>query len=1105
MWTILAVIGLLVLHYALAARSLLRENPTVDEVAHLPAGITYWQKGTFRLYHHNPPLFKLVAALPVVMARPAMEELYITKSWRSPSPSQATFSQWFALFNAGRYFELFQIARLMMPLFTVIGGVVVFAWSARLFGRWGGLLSLALWAFCPNILAHARLVTSDACSTVMGVAATYAFWGYLREPTWKRAALAGVLLGVAQLSKFSMLLLYAVWPLLWLSHLAMVGPGEGAGDRRSQGTLRIIARGLLHGLAIVALSVLTIDAGYFFEGVGIPLDRFEFGSRTLTRPVPPGMARPHSENELLEATWQFRINRFRGTWLGALPMPLPEHYLLGFDEQKIETEGVPPRYFLAARTGSADRIDAERRSPQTAQERTKGYTVYLDGELRNTGWLTYYPRALLYKVPEGTWLLVALSLIALAARRSSSAWFDEVALWAVPSVILVSMSLFTDINLGLRYVLAIFPYVFIATGKVVPWCQGLRQPWCRVTGSIVGGSLALTVVASLWIQPSYLSYFNWASGGPDREPVRLIDSNLDWGQDLVELQRWWRKNIPDQEIGLAYFGQINPSIFALRGEPFRWFLPPIPPDAIAPMVKSPTSKLIGLAPRLEPGYYAVSATLLYGLPWRLYDPASPLVEPLAVQPAWNVFKPGAFNYFRRFRPITTIGHSIYVYRLTEEDVAPVDSRREEPAAADHDSRSHRLSTDIDLRQVIFAHRPKEDVDLESRPPQSLWKIVPELGEDRIAPVTAGMGDPRRAILDAPIGPDDHAREGPLRSGQDGHGEDVTPAGHQHAQDLAERGIQVGHMLQGLGSEHQVEAGVGIGQTRQVFRPDSIDHRAGCGSGPVIGRREVRHAAEAFEQPIDAVNLGDAHRLSFWRLDPAGQRVRRDGRRPDGIERQHGLSEATATELGPAGGAIAGLFPRQGLGQPRREPPQLLEPARDHATAIQHRPESAADRAVLEAAMSEGIEVIAREPSEMMGRVPAGEDQPLEPGGNRTGHGSRRPQSRRWRVLRDGEFREGTHRRRLEGQHDAVLRDSGLEQFGGHPMLQSVALDPQLPVDDIDVDEAAVDTLLLVPTDVHQDIPIAGPVEDGLGLDVPVGVGNLGVLDQDRFDDRANII
>jgi hypothetical protein len=125
--TLLAVSGLLVLHYALAASSLLQENPTVDEVVHMPAGITYWQKGTFRLYHHNPPLVKLVAALPVVWANPVTEPLYQMPSWKSPDPSQTTFSQSFAFRNVERYFELFQLARLMMPLFSIIGGLVVFA------------------------------------------------------------------------------------------------------------------------------------------------------------------------------------------------------------------------------------------------------------------------------------------------------------------------------------------------------------------------------------------------------------------------------------------------------------------------------------------------------------------------------------------------------------------------------------------------------------------------------------------------------------------------------------------------------------------------------------------------------------------------------------------------------------------------------------------------------------------------------------------------------------------------------------------------------------------------------------------------------------------
>ena len=102
---------------------------------------------------------------------------------------------------------------------------------------------------------------------------------------------------------------------------------------------------------------------------------------------------------------------------------------------------------------------------------------------------------------------------------------------------------------------------------------GLRR---QIRRCFVVRSLGLTIAAALSIHPHYLAYFNWASGGPDREPARLIDSNLDWGQDLVGLREWCRKNIPrDEPIGLAYFGQINPSMFTLRGDRFDWFLPPV--------------------------------------------------------------------------------------------------------------------------------------------------------------------------------------------------------------------------------------------------------------------------------------------------------------------------------------------------------------------------------------------------------------------------------------------------------------------------------------------------------------------------------------------------
>ena len=92
--------------------------------------------------------------------------------------------------------------------------------------------------------------------------------------------------------------------------------------------------------------------------------------------------------------------------------------------------------------------------------------------------------------------------------------------------------------------------------------------------------LAETIVSTLVIHPHYLAYFNFVSGGPSRGSEHLIDNNLDWGQDLVGLKKWAEAHAPGEPIGLAYFGQINPSIFLLRAHqgvrerPLDWYLPP---------------------------------------------------------------------------------------------------------------------------------------------------------------------------------------------------------------------------------------------------------------------------------------------------------------------------------------------------------------------------------------------------------------------------------------------------------------------------------------------------------------------------------------------------
>ena len=647
--TALAVAGLLSVHLALAEQSLVLENPTVDEVVHLPAGVTYWQKGTFRLYHHNPPLVRMVAALPVIcLGNPVTGPAYEQDSWTSPDPQPTTFSQTFAYLNSERYLDLFRLARMVMPLFSIVGGLAVFAWSCQLYGNRGGLLSLCLWVFCPNILAHCRLITTDVGSTALGVAATFVFWLYLRSPSWPRAMAAGVMLGLAELTKFSMLVLYAVWPFLWLVRLILATP-------RAQ-VVRRAAVGVAQGSLIVALSVLVIDAGYRFEGVGIPLGRFEFASSTLTRPVAGGIRKaPASQNPLYALMWPFRENRFRGTLLAKLPAPLPEHYLLGFDEQKVEADGIPNRLRRADEALQKGDVELARKEAGSADESVGGYPVYLNGVMRDSGWWYYYFCTLLYKVPEGTWCLVLLSLLLLFfQRRTREAWADEICLWTVPVVVLFSMSFLTDINLGLRYVLSIAPYAFVAAGKVVPWVEGLSRAAPPDRTDIHPGFAGSDGRLNALDTPALSRLLQLGFGGagsracpPDRQQSRL-------GPGLTRPAPWCRENAPGQPVGLAYFGQINPSISALNQseDQFDWFLPPVRPGSTVLMPRKPgipPPRVVGPARRLVPGYYAVSASLVYGLPWRLYDPSPAL--PDAWAPVWNAAR-DAFGYFRMFEPIS---------------------------------------------------------------------------------------------------------------------------------------------------------------------------------------------------------------------------------------------------------------------------------------------------------------------------------------------------------------------------------------------------------------------------------------------------------------------
>ncbi len=565
------VIGLLLIHVGLLLGSLRQNFVAVDEVSHVSAGLSYWETGTFDASRVNPPLVKALAVLPVLAVWPG-----VTSQGLRTSPA---------------VFDIVCLARLAGIAWSQVGCWVIYRWADELYGNWAACLGLALWCLGPNVLAHAQLMTPDVPAAVAGLAATYAFWHYLRQPSWALAYVAGLLLGIAQLTKFTLLVLYGAWLGLWLI-------------RRLDSTrdpLPLWKQAAGEGLLIATISWAVVNAGYGFDGTGRLLGNYAFSSRFLTG---------GSQADGSAGAGPLKGNRFRDCWLGYLPVPLPADYVFGIDEQWA-------------------RIEQRRAS-------------YLAGEWSREGWRYYYLHALAVKVPLGVMGVVLWGgMLTLRRCKSRACLVDELALLLPAVLTFAVISSQTGINRHLRYVLPVFPFVVISTSKVAVCLQtGLWRVRLVAAALLVWGC-----GSSLVVYPHALSYFNELAGGPDNGHAHLVDSNIDWGQDLLFLKEWLDKHPEARPLGLAYFNVIDPRVIGLE-----YTLPPPWPGS--------NLRLKGDAAGAGPqaGYFAVSVNYLRGLEFQAPNG----------QGGWEAVAREDYQYFREFAPIAKAGYSIYIYHITPD-------------------------------------------------------------------------------------------------------------------------------------------------------------------------------------------------------------------------------------------------------------------------------------------------------------------------------------------------------------------------------------------------------------------------------------------------------
>ena len=591
--------ALLAIHAVLLLVGLRRNFVVLDEVGHVPAGLSHWQTGTFSLYRVNPPLGRMLAALPVLAARPYTD--YGRMDLRPGVRSDWDVGRDFAELNAARYFDLMCLARLPGVLWSLVGAGLIFRWGRELYGAAAGCLGAALWCLDPTVLAFAQVVTPDVPAAVAGLAATYVFWKYLRRPTWPLVFASGVLLGIAQLTKFTMLVLYGIWPLIGLAcALGRRREGGRAPGERSRATERAA-----QATAILVISLDVLNLGYGFADTGRPLGEFTFTSRTFAGG--PGEAGVDGAPR----------NRFRGGWIGGLPVPVPAEFLQGIDAQRRDFESHFPSY--------------------------------LAGQWRDRGWYYYYLYALAVKEPLGTWALVLWGLALVAIRHPASARLaDEAALLLPAGVLLAFVSSQDGFNHHMRYVLPIFPFLAVATGKLAYF---LRPGRWRA-GALVLALLGWGTVSSLAVYPHSMSHFNEAAGGPGRGHDHLVDSNIDWGQDLLDLKDWLGRYPEARPLHLAYFHFLDPGPFL----GVEYHLPPLGPG---PPPSDP-EQAARIGP--HPGYYAISVNYLRGTTFSAPDGLG----------GWRwIPRHDSFAYFRHFEPIARAGYSIYIYRITPEQADAV--------------------------------------------------------------------------------------------------------------------------------------------------------------------------------------------------------------------------------------------------------------------------------------------------------------------------------------------------------------------------------------------------------------------------------------------------
>lgn len=543
-WIVLiACLGLFVVQAALASP---RKSAAFDEEYHVAAGYAYLKTGDFRMSTSHPPLVNALSALPLLL-RDDIALPIDSEAWASSD--YFIFSDLFLWRANANPQSILEWARWPVIGLGALLALALFFWARQMISPIGGWIALLLATFDPNLLANARLVTTDLGLACFMLLAIWWLWRWLERPSRLNLILTGILVGCTLATKFTGLLILPMLVLILLLY-------PGYSHRRWPGLL---------GIGLVGY--LTLWAVF----------RFDVG------PV-PGFALQ-------------------------LPIPAPFYPYSVWDTFMVIEEQPKPAYLL--------------------------------GQISDRGWWTYFPVALGVKTPLPTLLLGLWGGATMLRRRG---WRQSSVVW-VPFVLYLGLAMTGRITIGYRHILPVVPFLLMMAAHVglvvADATTAVWRAWpvrLRVAVGALVLSVAWTAVGTLRLFPHQEAFFNEIAGGPANGADWLVDSNIDWGQDLILLQELLAERGID-DVYLGYFGTALPERYGISYHPLPGFLRQVGGPEIDAF--NPYTPL--------PGWYALSETSLkLGLLLQNKD---------------------IYAYFAGQEPVARAGYSINLYRVADEATA----------------------------------------------------------------------------------------------------------------------------------------------------------------------------------------------------------------------------------------------------------------------------------------------------------------------------------------------------------------------------------------------------------------------------------------------------